>query len=190
MRQYQAETFKKPIEECKERLFNFYREHGPEFKKDYVPKDDNDKGRLPTIRNKVHDPIYHMEKMMEEISYFISDIGMSDNHHQHLLGNAGIGKTHIYQHCQRLPGRKKPVIFIPGIKFTEYSNIETQFLELLDIKSKYSFSEFLDTLNSLGILYNVRVPLIIDGLNESVNDKGLLNSRWKKRYTRAGAAGQ
>jgi hypothetical protein len=180
-RQYQNETFNKPIEEYKESLFNLNREHGPEFKTDYVPKDDRDKGRLPLTRNKVHDPIYHMEKMMEEISYFIRDIGMSDSHHQHLLGNAGIGKTHICTSIARdYLDAKKPAIFIPASKFTEHSNIENQFLDLLDIKSKYSFGEFLDTLNALGILHNVRVPLIIDGLNESVNEKGMLNPRWKK----------
>lgn len=96
----------------------------------------------------------------------------------HYLGNAGDGKTNFCLSIARQQLSKKlPVIFIPAIKFSGDHSLSAQIIELLDIHSNYTFSDFLSTLDTLGKIYNLRVPFIIDGLNEAIDKNGHLNKR-------------
>ena len=96
----------------------------------------------------------------------------------HYLGNGGAGKTNF---CVALAKSyltaDVPVIYLPAIKFTSADAISQQILVLLDIKSGYSFTDFLDALDALGRVHNKRIPIIIDGLNEAASANGTLNER-------------
>ncbi|MEJ7559374.1 MAG: hypothetical protein WKF66_13775 [Pedobacter sp.] len=69
------------------------------------------------------------------------------------------------------------MIFIPAIKFSGDHSLSAQITELLDIHSAYTFSHFLATLDALGKIHNIRVPFILDGLNEAIDKNGHLNKR-------------
>lgn len=96
----------------------------------------------------------------------------------HILGNGGNGKTNLAVGLARkFINSNWPAVFVPAIKFTGDAPLYEQILTILDIKSNYSFGELLDHLNELGKIQDVRVPIILDGLNEALNSKGHLNER-------------
>src|SRR5690606_5281691 len=70
-----------------------------------------------------------------------------------------------------------PAIFLPAIQLKGSNALADQLLSLLDIKSDYSFAEFLDCLDELGRIHNRRIPFILEGLNEAIDSRGALNDR-------------
>ena len=95
-----------------------------------------------------------------------------------LLGDAGIGKTHIA--CNICDDRLKaelPALFIRGARFTSDRPIEEQLRNILDIPSSYGWNDFLQALSSAAEAYHTRIPLIIDGLNESTHNGTFSNVR-------------
>ena len=95
-----------------------------------------------------------------------------------IFGDAGIGKTHIA--CNICDDRLKtgwPALFIRGSHFTSGS-IEGQLRSILDIPPPYSWNDFLQALSAAAEAYHTRIPLIIDGLNESSHN-GTFSDVWK-----------
>ena len=96
-----------------------------------------------------------------------------------ILGKAGTGKTHIA--CNICDNRLKselPALFVRGSQFTTEQPIEVQLRGLLDIPSSYSWQDFLQALSATAEAYHTRIPLIIDGLNESTNN-GAFSKVWE-----------
>lgn len=92
----------------------------------------------------------------------------------HLLGNAGVGKSYIVNSiCKERLEKGWPVLIVSGRKFSKDSTIEEQLKTLLDISS--SWQDFLDTLDEIAISKNIRIPIIIDGLNETTFDSAFSN---------------
>ncbi len=97
----------------------------------------------------------------------------------HIFGNAGIGKTHIA--CNICDDRLKnelPALFVRGSHFTTSQSIETQLREKFDIPPARSWHEFLGALSAAAEAHHTRIPLIIDGLNESTHD-GTFSKIWE-----------
>ena len=98
----------------------------------------------------------------------------------HILGRGGSGKTNL---CVAIAYEEttqhRPAIFIPAARLIGDQPLTEQLLRLLDIHQHYTFTDLLDTLNTLGRIYQVRVPIIIDGLNEAVTSSGRFNVRLK-----------
>lgn len=119
------------------------------------------------------------KEIVQELRYYLRDSCLPTEWRiAHYLGNGGDGKTNFsIALAKEYLNNAYPAIFIPAIKFTGTNPLHQQILSLLDIKSTYNFRDFLDCLNELGRIYNVRVPIILDGLNESVNGNGFLNDR-------------
>ena len=95
-----------------------------------------------------------------------------------ILGAAGLGKTHTA--CNICDNRLKtglPALFIRGNYFTSGS-IEGQLRTILDIPSSYSWNDFLQALSAAAEAYHTRIPLVIDGLNESTHN-GTFSDVWK-----------
>ena len=96
-----------------------------------------------------------------------------------ILGDAGIGKTHIACNiCDERLRPRLPALFIRGIRFTSDRPIEEQLLRILDILPFYSWHDFLQALSTAAEAYRTRIPLIIDGLNESTHN-GAFSNVWK-----------
>ena len=90
----------------------------------------------------------------------------------HFLADAAKGKTHIscniaYQNIMS----GKPAIFITGDKFTDETSIMEATLKVLDINKEFSFDEFIQALDIYGSITKTKIPIIIDGLNETTNNR-------------------
>ena len=110
-------------------------------------------------------------------------LGLITESDLHILGDAGIGKTHIA--CNICDDRLKnglPALFVRGSLFTTDQPIKAQLQTILDIPSSYSWDDFLQALSAAAEAYNIRIPLIIDGLNESVHN-GSFSKVWERELT-------
>ena len=128
----------------------------------------------------VHGPRNLVAKLLDK--FFPSVIwkqGLINKSDLHILGDAGIGKTHIA--CNICDDRLKnglPALFVRGSLFTTDHPIEAQLQTILDIPRSYSWHDFLQTLSAAAEAYHTRIPLIIDGLNESVHN-GTFSQIWE-----------
>ncbi len=86
----------------------------------------------------------------------------------HILGGAGTGKTHLACNiCHELLESGLPALLILGRHFTSNLPLEQQLRGILDIPPTYSWGDFLGALAAAAEAYHTRLPLIIDGLNDS-----------------------
>jgi len=88
------------------------------------------------------------------------------------LGDAAIGKTHLacdITHHRLVSGY--PVIFLSGDSFNQATNLETAIRNLLDIPQTYSFEMLLGALETYGSIRKTKVPIVIDGLNETIHNR-------------------
>ena len=135
---------------------------------------------LRHARGVVHDPDSLVANLLDE--FFPSVIWqhcLINESDLHILGDAGIGKTHIA--CNTCDDRLKnglPALFVRGSLFTTEQPIETQLRNILDIPASYSWHDFLQALSAAAEAYHTRIPLIIDGLNESVHN-GAFSNIWE-----------
>lgn len=95
----------------------------------------------------------------------------------HISGEAGMGKTHvsfnIYEN--QIVNQKEPAIFILAKDIYTDQNLENQLKDNFSIPVDWSFDDFLDALEISARVYKAKIPIIIDGLNESTH----WNSVWK-----------
>ena len=128
--------------------------------------------------------IYHPDSLVANLldEFFPSVIwqrSLINESDLHILGDAGIGKTHIA--CNICADRLKnglPALFVRGSLFAAEQPIETQLRNVLDIPPSYSWHDFLQALSAAAEAYHTRIPLIIDGLNESVHN-GAFSNIWE-----------
>lgn len=90
-----------------------------------------------------------------------------------VFAEAGHGKTHFA--CSLVSAMMrmgKPALLMTGALFRTCGSCETKIMELLQMPTGSSFADVLDILDYLGELYQCRIPIIIDGLNEAApNEK-------------------
>jgi len=85
-----------------------------------------------------------------------------------IFGEAEIGKTHISCHiCEKRVNNNLPAILLLGRDFTRDKPIEKKILEILDIPVQYSWSDFISALESMAEACRIKIPIVIDALNES-----------------------
>lgn len=97
----------------------------------------------------------------------------------HLLGNAGVGKTHLSSHiCLKRLESDLPALLVLGLHFTSDEPLHTQLLTILDIPAAYSWHDFLYALEATAQAYHTRLPIVIDGLNEAMRN-GAFSDVWK-----------
>ncbi len=128
----------------------------------------------------VHGPRHLVARLLDK--FFPSVIwkqGLINKSDLHILGDAGIGKTHIACNiCDDRLTNGLPALFIRGSLFTSDRPVEEHLLEILDIPRSYSWHDFLQALSATAEAYHTRIPLIIDGLNESVHN-GTFSKVWE-----------
>lgn len=97
----------------------------------------------------------------------------------HMIGDAGSGKTQLAAEiCFERLNTSFPAIFVSGKHFAGSGPIEDQLRAILDIPPAYSWNDFLMALDAAANAYRTRIPIFIDGLNESVRN-GCLSDVWK-----------
>jgi len=144
-----------------------------------IGREGNKDTALHSIRNAINSPASLLRGLLDnffpELFSLCKFVGQSE---LNILGEAGIGKTHIA--CNIADERLKselPAIFIRGSSFSK-GQIEDQLRKILDIPPSYSWNDFLKALSSVADAYHTHIPLIIDGLNEAT-DNDTLSDVWK-----------
>ena len=146
----------------------------------YTSEREDGERALYKARSIVHSPSSLIANLLDD--FFHSAIQQCEFIRQpdlNILGDAGIGKTHIA--CNICDARLKtglPALFIRGSHFTGDRPIEEQLRNILDIPSSYSWNDFLQALSAAAEAYHTRIPLIIDGLNESTHN-GAFSNVWR-----------
>ena len=106
------------------------------------------------------------ENEKDNIKYILQ---LYSQQHVHVFGSAGFGKTNLAcAVCKKYLNNKIPSLLILGSNIKDHSSPQDQIIASLDLKNDYSFSELLFALNELGKLKQQKIPIIIDGLNESI----------------------
>jgi hypothetical protein len=124
--------------------------------------------------------IYHsIRNFFRELERFVRNYTHTIDNEIHFIAKPAEGKTHTS--CDIAYKRIEnglPAIFLTGNKFNHESDLEQTILKRLDLPGLYSFDDFITSLEIYGSLRKVRIPIIIDGLNETVFNK-LFSDIWR-----------
>lgn len=121
------------------------------------------------------------ESQAPDYIYLNSRILTSQERILHIHGSAGSGKTHLACNLtDSYHGANLPFLFIPATRFNNYNQaLEEPIKNILGIPPEYTVDNFLDKLNALGSTHKCRVPIIIDGLNETTFENQGLSPIWQ-----------
>ncbi len=134
-------------------------------KNNWSEKNINNDYILPSIIGIRDLLIYSKEDKDHSVLDLFLDVATKDIH---ILSSAGYGKTNIACNiCFESLERGIPALLILGSSFRKTEFPQKIILEQLEIDTQYTFKEFLQALNTLGFSKGVKIPIIIDGLNES-----------------------
>ena len=123
--------------------------------------------------------IYGSSVVAPNLSSLLGRIRNCQNQIVHVLGDAGKGKTHLaFDTCHLLLQDNRPAILLLGASIRTREPLRAQLLGALDVPSSYSWQDFLNALNVAAERHSVRIPIVIDGLNESIVD-GRLSPVWR-----------
>lgn len=94
-----------------------------------------------------------------------------------VFAKSGYGKTHLAcSLTDNMLKRNKPVLFFMGSSFRNCDSFQSLVLERLGLNGSMSFSDMLDCLDFLARVHHCKLPIIIDGLNETAPNE----ERWKE----------
>ena len=94
-----------------------------------------------------------------------------------VFAKPGYGKTHLAcSLTDNMLKRNKPVLFFMGSSFRNCYSFQSLVLERLGLNGSMSFSDMLDCLDFLARVHHCKLPIIIDGLNETAPNE----ERWKE----------
>lgn len=144
----------------KERFISLYDDLNNYFKKILDANKDTSKNYSNFL--KFQDNFdYCVEKLKKMVDLYFSEVIF-------YTGEAGIGKSHTLAHFIDYNYYKNdiPCILLLGVDFGNDTNVSNQ---ICDITGSDNIDNFLYYTNELGVLHDVIVPIIIDGINESNN---------------------
>lgn len=148
------------------------------YSKHYNGIDHNSFREQLELQKEQNDIKYAIQDFNNTYNQFFRKYFHSDRKEMHFLANAAKGKTHTScDIAYRKISEKKPAIFITGEKFTNESNLNEAFKRILDINSLYTIDEIIDILDTYGTILKTRIPIIIDGLNETTYNR-LFSDIW------------
>ncbi|MCR5036624.1 MAG: hypothetical protein K6A73_04810 [Bacteroidales bacterium] len=86
-----------------------------------------------------------------------------------VFAQAGYGKTHFAcAVANKLLNDDLPALLITGSRFRPYARPQEALLKLFEVDGRLTFDELIEALDSLAACFpDARMPIIIDGLNES-----------------------
>jgi len=101
----------------------------------------------------------------------------------HFIADAAKGKTHLScDIAYKKVHKSEPAIFLTGNKFTDETSITDTIRKTLDLNQQYSFDEFIQALDVYGSIVKSKIPIIIDGLNETTFNRHF-SSIWKNHLS-------
>lgn len=123
-------------------------------------------------------PLFSMSEYavtsIEKLFYLFNYL---DSQELHISWSAWAWKTHtLFNIYETVIKSEHPAIFILWQNLIKNELFEIQIKELLDIPNNITLDDFLSLLNKQWELYKCKIPIIIDGLNESVNWKNIFTN--------------
>ena len=110
--------------------------------------------------------IHKLREMIEEFSFIQNEILKKNIN---VFGKAGYGKTSLAcSICDTILKEKIPSLLLLASEFNNSMSIKKQILNSLSLEESIDFNIVLGNLNNFGFLKKVKIPIIIDGLNETI----------------------
>lgn len=131
------------------------------------------RGKL--IRNNLN--LWNILEFLSQIQIYFSYFKSQE---LHISWSAWVGKTHtLFNIYETFIKTNQPALFILWQSLINNELFEIQIKELLDIPNNLGVDDFLWWLNKMWDIYNCKIPIIIDWLNESLNWKTIFtNLSW------------
>lgn len=113
-------------------------------------------------------PASRSVQILQRLHQVLETLQDGHRHSMHIIGAAGIGKTHGAAHaCHIAIAEGRPAILLLGSQFHPDRSLEAQIRDQLDIPSRYSWEEFVGALDSYAAACGSPALLIVDALNEA-----------------------
>ncbi len=172
-----------PVLEQMEQAYEEYRKAESAFdlsQIEYSGKDEVRDWTLSETELIVHRPASRAISLMDALRGVFDQISYTSQTELHILGNAGVGKTHIACHiCHERLDAGLPALMVLGSQFTSDRPLSEQLRGILDIPPAYSWSDFLHAIAAAAETYQTRIPLIIDGLDTATSN-GIFSGVWRQ----------
>lgn len=122
------------------------------------------------IKQKFLPPLNMGHAIVNTLYYLIQNSKNASLNLLNIFGKASVGKTHLAcRIAQERIEQGLPVILLLGKPFTVTPPLERQLLQILDIPPSYSWDNFVQALQSAAKAYRTKIPIIIDGLDDSLS---------------------
>ena len=154
------------------------KENGSDLDKKDKDKIETENIKRKKVRDILFSPLYDLsEYAISSLEGVFRVFNLLEQNELHISGEAGMGKTHvsfnIYENL--IVKQEKPAIFILAKEIYTEQSLENQLKDNFSIPVNWSFDDFLGALEISARVHKVKIPIIIDGLNESAH----WNSVWK-----------
>ncbi len=128
--------------------------------------------RRQEARDILFAPLYTLkEYAIPSLECCLKAFELIDQNELHISGEAGMGKTHISFNIyeDQITIQKQPAIFVFAKDIGTEQVLENQLKVSFDVPEDWSFDDFLGALNVTAKVNKAKIPIIIDGLNESAH---------------------
>ncbi len=124
--------------------------------------------RTMNLYEHVNEIITKLNKVDFSRKIVLSKIASYKRSHLVILGEAGMGKTHLICNFihQRLE-QSKPALLLLGINFNAREDLFTQIKRQFEIPEEASWNDFIDAIEDAAKRFKTRILFIIDAINES-----------------------
>lgn len=149
------------------------------------PADERDQEQeaIERAQRKLLEPRHNVTSFLGIAENLLADLRGLEETVLHVLGGAATGKTHLaFDVCKSHLESGLPAILLLGQNVSGTKPLRRQLLDLLDVPSQYSWNDFISALEVRANIARVRLPIIIDGLNEAVRE-GRLSDVWRKELS-------
>lgn len=167
---YWFDNIKKVVEKV---LFkNKAKEHQRNLPKRKSEETKKENQKRTEARDILFGPLYSLkEYAIPSLEWCLKPFELLNQNELHISGEAGMGKTHIsfsiYE--DQIKNQNQPAIFVFAKDISTNLLLESQLKDNFGIPEDWSFDDFLSALEISAKIYKTKIPIIIDGLNESAH---------------------
>jgi len=163
-----------------ERRFSkfFLKNKKREYRIPLQKKESEENRKRKQARDVLFKPLYALDEYaISSLKSCLEVFEIIDENELHISGNAGMGKTHVSFNIYKdlIINQNQPAIFIFAKDIGGNDVLENQLKSIFGVSADWSFDDFLSALNVAAKANRIKIPIIIDGLNESL----YWNSVWK-----------
>ncbi|QKF65968.1 hypothetical protein AVENP_0394 [Arcobacter venerupis] len=154
------------------------KENGSDLDKKEKDKIETENRKRKKVRDILFSPLYDLsEYAISSLEGIFRVFDLLEQNEVHISGKAGMGKTHVSFNIfkNQIVNQKEPAIFILAKEIYTDQSLENQLKDNFSMPVDWTFDDFLGALEISARVYKVKIPIIIDGLNESTH----WNSVWK-----------